>query len=174
MNTVMAQTSPSAAVSPKATTSPVTSVAVFKVDEIRVALAVETVERVTAAADLAPLPGAPTAVLGVANFHGVPIAVFDLRRRLGRAGRPQRLSDKWAIVRAAKRSLALVADEVEGVRQVPAAALLPAATLVPGARYLTEIATLPDGLIFIHDPDEFLSPQDERDLEKALSEIGRQ
>jgi chemotaxis signal transduction protein len=57
------------------------------------AVPIENVLEVAELGDLAPVPGAGAGVLGVGNFHGQVLPVFDLAHVLGipHEGRPPRL-----------------------------------------------------------------------------------
>lgn len=140
---------------------------VFCVEGQRHALRLAAVERVTPAAAVTPLPGAPAAVLGAIDVGGRILPVFSLRRRLGLPEQAPRLSDVFLIARSARRPVALLVDEVQAVRSAPAAAV-EAATIAPGLGTVQGLARLDDGLLLIHDLERFLSPEDERILEAAM------
>jgi purine-binding chemotaxis protein CheW len=144
-------------------------VVVFSVDGQRHALHVDAMQRVTPAAQVTPLPGAPSAVLGAIDVGGTLLPVFSLRRHLGLADRALRLSDVFLIARTTKRSVALLVDEVEAVRMAPAPAV-DVATLAPGVRGVDSVVRLDDGLLLIHDLERFLTDDEERALEAALRE----
>lgn len=142
---------------------------VFCVGGQRHALRVEAVERVTPAAEVTPLPGAPHVVLGAIDVAGRILPVFSLRRRLRLPDRPLQLSDVFLIARTARRAVALLVDSVQAVRTAPAAAV-DAAMLAPGLQTVEGVLRLDDGLLLIHDLEDFLSREDERALDAALRE----
>lgn len=140
---------------------------VFRVGGQRHALRMSVVERVTPAAEVTPLPGAPAAVLGAIDIGGTIVPVFSLRRRLGLRDLAMRLTDVFLIARTASRSVALLVDEVQAVRAAPVPAV-DAATIAPGLRTVQGLVPLDGGLLLIHDLERFLSPEDERVLEAAM------
>ena len=140
---------------------------VFMVEGTRYAVPLSAVERAYAMAAVSPLPGAPPAVLGMINLHGRPVAVIDPRRRLGLSPREYGLAAHLLIARTPRRTLAIPTDEVLGVVELDVAAVTPVAAVAPGLPP-AGIAALPDGLLFIHDLDAFLTPEEEGQIERAL------
>jgi purine-binding chemotaxis protein CheW len=144
---------------------------VFSVEGQLHALRLHCVERVTTAAQVTPLPGAPGVVLGAIDLAGRILPVLSLRRRLGLADRALRPSDAFLVARTARRSVALLVDAVEGVR-ASAAPVVDASTLAPGLRTVQGVVRLDDGLLLIHDLEAFLSGAEERALQSALRDAG--
>lgn len=141
---------------------------VFRVGEQRYALPLGAVERVFPMVAVAPLPQAPAVALGVINIHGRVTPVVDIRRRLGTPPREYGLADHLLLARTPRRTLAMPVDEVLGVREVAQAAVTQPTAVLPGIGQVAGIAALPDGLLFIHDLDTFLSLDEERQLAQAL------
>jgi len=144
---------------------------VFMVEGTRYAVSLSAVERAYAMPAVSPLPGAPAAVLGMINLHGRPVAVVDPRRRLGLPAREYGLAAHLLIARTPRRTLAIPTDEVLGVVELELAAMTPAAAVAPGLPP-AGIAALPDGLLFIHDLDAFLTPEEEGQIDRALEARG--
>src|SRR5688500_5027212 len=92
----------------------------FSLDEVRYALPLESVERVVRSVEITPLPDAPEVILGVINVRGRIIPVADIRSRFRLPPKDMTLEDKLIIARTARRSLAVVADEVSGVSEYDA------------------------------------------------------
>jgi purine-binding chemotaxis protein CheW len=141
---------------------------VFTLDEPRFALPLAAVDRVVHAVEVTPLPKAPAIILGVINAQGRVIPVVDMRRRFGLPGREINLDDRFIIARTARRLVALVADEVAGIRELGQRDLVSAAESLPFASHLQGVAKLEDGLVLITDLDAFLSLDEERLLDAAL------
>ena len=81
------------------------------------ALPVDHVLEVAELGDLAAVPGAPSAVLGVRNLRGQVLPVFDLAAVLGlpRDGAPARL----VVVEQGSLLAGLAIDEVHDVEELP-------------------------------------------------------
>lgn len=144
-------------------------VVVFTMDERRYGLPLSAVEGVVRMVDVTPLPQAPAIVLGVVNVRGRVIPVLDLRRRFRLPERGFALSDQLLIARTAARAVALVADAVAGVLEYSAGQAVAARDIIPGVEYTEGVVKLADGLVLIHDLDRFLSLEEERTLDAAMS-----
>lgn len=147
---------------------------IFVLDDQRYALRLSAVERVVRMVRITPLPEAPTVVPGVIDVAGRIIAVFDVRRRFSLPAREAGLDDRLLIARTARRTVALIADAVTGVRDCPERDIVAAGGVVPGAGQIAGIATLEGdpaqgGLVLIHDLDRFLDLDEERSLDQALA-----
>ena len=141
---------------------------VFLLDGQRYALPLAQVDRVVRAVAVAPLPKAPEIVLGVVDVQGQLIPLINLRRRFHLPERDIELSDQFIIASTARRTVALVADEVTGVVEVPETQVTAAGEVVPGLEYVAGVAKQEDGLILIHDLDTCLSLDEEQALREAL------
>lgn len=141
---------------------------VFRLGEQRYALPLEAVERIVRAVEVTPLPGAPAVVLGVIDVQGSVFPVLGIRRRFGLAEREVDPGDQFVLARAAGRTVVLVIDEALGVLEHPASAVIDAARLAPGAGQIRGVVRLEDGLVLIHDLENFLSLDEASALDEAL------
>ncbi len=147
-----------------------TNLVVFVLAGQRYAVHLSTVERSVRMVEITPLPQAPDIVFGVINLQGRIIPVLDLRSRFRLPERRPGLNDQLLIARTARRTVALVVDRVADVIDSPAGEEIAPATIVPGLEYVAGVVKLPDGLLFIHDLDGFLSLEEEEALDAALAE----
>jgi purine-binding chemotaxis protein CheW len=146
---------------------------VARVDEHRFALPLAAVERIVRAVAITPLPKAPPVVLGVIDVQGRVLPVLDLRRRFQRPSRPLRLTDQLSIVRTERRTVALLIDAAEGVIERSAGDIVAARDLDAGLDHLRGIVRVEDGLVLIHDLERFLSADEARALDEALTAQAR-
>lgn len=144
-----------------------TQLLVFQLDARLHAVPLAAVERVVAAVDVTPLPGAPAAVLGAIDLAGRIVPVFCLRRRFLLPVRPLSPADQFVVVRTPRRTLALVVDEVREVAD-SSGPWADAGVLAPGLEPFQGVARLPDGLLLIHDLERLLSADEEQALAGAL------
>lgn len=140
---------------------------VFSFGGARHAVPLGLVERVTLAAALTDLPGAPPGVLGVLDLQGQVLPVFDLRTRLQYAARPLSPEDQFLVVRSPRRLIALVIDEALGVAECGE----PQSLAVDTASPFRGTVRLPDGLVLVHDLERFLGADDERTLDEAMERL---
>jgi purine-binding chemotaxis protein CheW len=141
----------------------------FRLDERRYGLHLSQVQRAVRAVDATPLPRAPQIVSGVINLHGKVIPLLNLRRRLGFPEKEIGPDDQFIIARTSRRSVALVVDATIGVIEHPAEDIIAAGKILGRLEQIEGVVRLADGLLLIHDLDRFLSLDEERELEAAVS-----
>lgn len=149
-----------------------TSLVTFNVDQRRYAVPLTAVERILPARQPKPLRGTSRKILGLVQLPGQSIPVFSLRRHLGLEERRIESTDRLLIVRSGHRTLALVAEEIEGdlTRSIRergderrGAVAAPADGL--HAKGLVQVE---DGLRLIADVGRLLDAKDEFKLDRAL------
>ena len=143
----------------------------FRIDDARYALSLAAVERVFPMVAVSPLPKAPAVAIGVVNIRGAVIPVLDVGGRFGLPPRNWGPSAHLLVARTPRRIVALPVDEALGVIEVAEEAITPPAVVLPKTEYVSGIVALPDGLLFIHDLDAFLSLEEEERLDQALGEV---
>jgi purine-binding chemotaxis protein CheW len=145
------------------------SVVLLAVEELNLALNLDAVERVIRAIEIEPLPDAPRGVLGVINFQGRIIPVFDLRVRFGLPARDVMASDYLVIARMHSRSVALLVETVVGVVPGGQMQLIQSADILPEMESISGVIKFEGGLVFVHDLEKFLSYEDYEALQSALN-----
>jgi purine-binding chemotaxis protein CheW len=143
---------------------------ILKVGDLHVGLPLHQVERVFSAVALAPAPGGPDILLGLADVAGTWVPVADLARRLGLGASRIRASQAFILVHSARRRLILVVDEVLGQREIAAEDLAPRREVIPGSGTIDLVARQEEGVIWIQDVDRFLAWEEERSIEAVLAE----
>jgi purine-binding chemotaxis protein CheW len=127
------------------------------------------VERIVRAAQITPLPLAPTIILGALNLAGAVLPVFNVRRRFRLPERDIEPQDQFLIARTVHRTVVLVIDHAQGVLELPATAAVDAASITPARGQFSGVLRLEDGLVLIHDLELFLSPDEAHGLDVALN-----
>lgn len=139
---------------------------VFALDDQRYALSLSAADRVVRMVAITPLPNAPAGILGVVNFQGRVIPVFNLRSRFNLPERDIALTDQLIIAHTSRRVVALVVDAVMDVCE--AQNLVASGDVLARVQYVEGVVKRDDGLIFIHDLDTFLSLEEADTLDQAL------
>lgn len=148
--------------------TPALTLLCFTIADARYALALDRVVEVVPRLLLTPLPGAPASVTGAFSYRGTPLPAVDLRARLGHPPRPPERNDHFIVARSARRTLALVVDRVETLRDASPEDL--AATPFPDPS-VAGIVPLPDGLLLVYDLDAALSLDEERAVDAGLETL---
>lgn len=144
---------------------------VFSLDDQRYALPLARVLRSIRVVAVTMLPDAPAIVLGIIDLGGVVIPVINIRKRFNRPPREVRLSDHLIIATTGKRTVALLVDETKGVIEASPENCALAGEILPGLELVAGAVKLPDGLILIHDLERLLSLEEEKVIERALSNM---
>jgi purine-binding chemotaxis protein CheW len=116
-----------------------------------------------------PLPQSPEIVLGAIDLRGEIIPLFDFRARFGLPKRDVSANDQFVIARTSRRAVALVAEEVKGLAERDRADIVQAERVLPHLDQIEGAIELDQGLTLIHNLNRFLSLDEERELDKALS-----
>jgi len=140
----------------------------FSLDDRRFAVPLASVVRVERVVAATPLPQAPAIITGIVDFHGQVVPVADIRSRFGVPPRPIELKDQLLLLDTRKRTIAFLVDVVEGSVELPADCLVDTETILAGLEYVRGILKLEDGMVLIHDPESFLSLEEERTLDEAM------
>lgn len=143
-----------------------TGLLVFIIEDIRLAVDLDQVDRVVRAASLKPIPGAPANVLGLLNLNGIPVPVLSLRHKLKLEEREMETTDEIIILRRQEALLGLVVDDVEDVTNNAKVEKLPQAAELT---HLKGAFSINNGIVLLHDIEKFLSSNEELELAAALA-----
>lgn len=143
----------------------------FRLDHQRYALPLATVERVVQSVEVTPLPHAPTIVLGAINVHGRVLPVLNVRRRFLLPEREVVPTDWFLVAHTARRTVVLVIDQSDGLVERPQTEVIPSSDVTPGLAAFTGLVRLADGLVLIHDLDQFLSLDEAQTLDDAIEDL---
>ncbi len=142
---------------------------VFTLDGQRYALHLFAVERIIRVVEITPLPKAPEIVLGIINVGGQIIPVIDMRKSFRLPERELNLSDVLITAQTSRRTVALVADATGGVIEGSEQGVTAAGEILPHLEYVKGVVKLKDGMILINDLEKFLSLEEEKALDGAMS-----
>lgn len=141
---------------------------VFRIEEQRYALGLDTVERVIRAVAVTSVPEAPPFILGLVNIAGQVLSVVSLRACLGLPVRPLRPEDQFVIVRTSRCALALAVDEVRELRVIDAAQTIAAEEVLPKGQWKVQgLVNIEDDIVLIYDLEVLLNQGDQFSLLQA-------
>lgn len=146
-------------------------VVVFRVGGQEFAFDILQVERILRYEPPARLPKAPDFLEGVITYEGVPVPVFDLRKRFELAA-PLRDEVRLMVLGLDEQRVALIVDEVREVLRVDRAAINAPAPLVRGlaAAYIAGIITKAGRTIVMLQPGTLLTSTERLALTAAEME----
>jgi purine-binding chemotaxis protein CheW len=146
---------------------------IFCLDNQKYALPLPDVKRVVRALEIKPLPKAPEIVLGVIRIEGQIIPVINIRKRFRLPEREIDPKDRFIIADTSKNLVALVVDDVRGVKKSKREEKVKAEKILPGIKYIEGVVKLDDDMAFIHDLGKFLSLEEEKKLDDAIEKAGK-
>ena len=145
----------------------------FNLDDQKYALFLSAVIRIIRVVEIIRLPKAPEIVLGVINMHGLIIPVFDIRKRFQLPQREIQLDHQLIVGTTSKRTVALLVDSVSDVIEISEEKIIAGEKILPGMEYVEGVVKTEDGMILIHDLEQFLSLQEEKVLHEAMEEFNQ-
>jgi len=144
---------------------------IFKLDERTFALSINSIKRIALAVEVTPLPESPGIVLGVINVNGQIIPVVSIRRRFGLEEKAIGLMDHFVIAKTSTRTVAIVVDDVVGIQRIALKSQVSKDAVLPEMKHVKGIIKIDGNIIMIHDIDDFLSLEESRAVEKALTKM---
>jgi purine-binding chemotaxis protein CheW len=94
-----------------------------------------------------------------------------MRKRFGLLEPETRLSDQLIVADTATRRVALVVNSVTGVLERTTEDFTEAEKIVAGGQYVEGITRLEDGILFIHNLEQFLSKKEGEQLDGLLVQV---
>lgn len=144
-----------------------TSLLIFTIEGIRIAVDLQFVERVVRAAALTAIPGAPDTVMGMLNLNGTPVPIVNLRKKLNLGDRELDTNDEIVIFKRGHALLGAVVDDVEDVKQVKNTDMTPVAREAD-LPHLIGTVNLLNGIVLVHNIENFLNAKEESQLANAI------
>ncbi len=136
---------------------PTKSLVGFKVGDVTYAVSIFAVREIIKPLSIVPIPNAPFAVSGVAEYRRHVVPVVQLRERFGLEPRLATKRTKWVVVDVSlegtgRENVALVVDDVTEVFGTYGANLLPPPALGDGdTRGILGVTQRGDELVFVLD-----------------------
>jgi len=142
----------------------------FQVDDLRFALPIEAVERISRIVEITPLPKAPKVVIGVIDVQGRVIPVVDIRKRFNLTERKMRLTDHIVICNTSKRTVAILVDSVSDIVETDQQNRIAREEILSEMEYLKGVVRTQDGILLVQDLEKLLSFEEEKELERAVEQ----
>ena len=145
----------------------------FRVAGQEFAFNIFQVERILRYESPAPLPKAPDFLEGVLQYQGGPVAVIDLRKRLGVAA-PLKDDTRIIVLDWDGGRIGVVVDAVTEVMQIAAGEVNPPPPIVKGlaAEYITGLVGREARTVIVLNTGKLLASKEKLALATALKEPG--
>ena len=140
----------------------------FKLDSETYGINVMQVQEVLRYSEIAPVPGAPTYVLGIINLRGNVVTVIDTRQRFGL--NPADISDntRIVIIEAEKQVIGILVDSVAEVVYLKNSEIDDAPNVVidDSARFIQGVSNREGELLILVDLNQLLSDDEWDELKQ--------
>jgi purine-binding chemotaxis protein CheW len=128
-------------------------VVAFMLDGQRYALPIGRVREIQQIVAFSDVPAGGSGVVGMVNLRGHVIPAVDMRKLLGLPSREYNLETPMVIAETRGKLVAMIADEVNDVFELPPGCVQDAPTLHQLSSKMIGVARLEDGLVYVLDLD---------------------
>ena len=141
---------------------PVIQLVTFRLKDESYGINVMQVQEVLRVSEIAPVPGAPSYVLGIINLRGNVVTVIDTRARFGLPSAERDDRSRIVIVESQQQVVGMLVDGVAEVVELRHSEIgsAPSVGGDEGARYIQGVASRGDDLLIVVDLNKLLSADD--------------
>lgn len=138
---------------------PVIQLVTFRLKGETYGINVMKVQEVLRVSEIAPVPGAPSYVLGIINLRGNVVTVIDTRNRFGLPSTEVDDSSRIVIIESEKQVVGILVDAVAEVVDLHTSEIDSAPNVgnEENSRYIQGVASRGDGLLILVDLDKLLT-----------------
>jgi purine-binding chemotaxis protein CheW len=145
---------------------PVTQFVTFILMDEVYGINVMQVQEVLRVTEIAPVPGAPSYVLGIVNLRGNVVTVIDTRKRFGLASTELDDSSRIIVIESERQVVGILVDAVAEVvelreNEIDAA---PNVGTEESSRYIQGVATQEDRLLILVDLNKLLTDEEWQEI----------
>ncbi len=147
------------AASENAQNDPVLQFVTFMLQEEIYGINVMQVQEVLRVTEIAPVPGAPSYVLGIINLRGNVVTVVDTRSRFGLASTPIDDASRIVIIESEEQVVGILVDSVAEVVLLRESEIdsAPNVGSDESSRYIQGVATRDDKLLIVVDLNKLIT-----------------
>ncbi|HHJ80525.1 MAG TPA: chemotaxis protein CheW [Candidatus Tenderia electrophaga] len=145
--------------SEQAENNPVTQWVTFRLEDETYGVNVMQVQEVLRMTEIAPVPGAPSYVLGIINLRGNVVTVMDTRSRFALPPHEADDATRIVIIEAEDQVVGIMVDSVAEVVYLKQSEIEVAPNVgnEESSRYIQGVANRDDGLLILVDLDKLLT-----------------
>jgi purine-binding chemotaxis protein CheW len=149
-------------VSEGAVRDPVIQLVTFRLQEETYGINVMQVQEVLRVSEIAPVPGAPSYVLGIINLRGNVVTVIDTRSRFGLPSTEIDDASRIVIIESDKQVVGILVDSVAEVVELRTTEIDSAPNVgnEESSRYIQGVASRDDDLLILVDLNRLLTEEE--------------
>ena len=138
----------------------------FRLENEKYGINVMQVQEVLRVTEIAPVPGAPSYVLGIINLRGNVVTVIDTRSRFGLASAEMDDSTRIVIIEAEEQVVGILVDSVAEVVDLKSSEIetAPNVGTEESAKFIQGVASHDDELLILVDLNKLLSDEEWSDM----------
>lgn len=138
----------------------------FRLENETYGINVMQVQEVLRYTEIAPVPGAPSYVLGIINLRGNVVTVIDTSNRFGLNGLEVTDDSRIVIIEAEKQVIGILVDSVAEVVYLRRSEIdsTPNIGTEESAKFIQGVSNRNDQLLILVDLDKLLSEEEWRDI----------
>lgn len=149
--------------------NPVMRWVTFRLDKEKYCVNVMQVQEVLRITEIAPVPGAPSYVLGIINLRGNVVTVVDTRRRFGLSPKDNDEASRIVIIEVNSNVIGMLVDSVADVVDLHKSEIetAPNVGTDESSKYIQGVASRENELLIVVDLNKFLSEEEWGDMTAA-------
>lgn len=138
----------------------------FELEDETYGINVTDVREVLRFTEIAPVPGAPSYVIGIINLRGNVVTVIDTRKRFGLSQKEVDDQSRIVIIEVDGQEVGILVDSVAEVVDIKTSAIEPAPNVgnEETSRYITGVTSMDGELLIIVDLKKILSEAELQDV----------
>jgi len=146
---------------------PVMQWVTFCLGDEKYGINVMQVQEVLRISEIAPVPGAPSYVLGIINLRGNVVTVIDTRNRFGLPSKEPDDASRIVIIETDKHIIGILVDSVAEVVEMRASEIETAPNVgnEENAKYIQGVTSRDNKLLILVDLNKFLSEDEKAELD---------
>jgi len=139
----------------------------FRLGEEKYGINVMQVQEVLRVSEIAPVPGAPSYVLGIINLRGNVVTVIDTRNRFGLMSKEQDDQTRIVIIETDQHIIGIMVDSVAEVVDLRASEIETAPNVGndESSKYIQGVTSRDNELLILVDLNKFLSDEENSELD---------
>ena len=146
---------------------PVMQWVTFRLGDEKYGINVMQVQEVLRITEIAPVPGAPTYVLGIINLRGNVVTVIDTRNRFGLMFKETDDSSRIVIIETEDHIIGILVDSVAEVVELRASEMETAPNVGndESSKYIQGVTSIENELLILVDLNKFLSDEEKSEMD---------
>ena len=139
----------------------------FRLSDEKYGINVMQVQEVLRITEIAPVPGAPSYVLGIINLRGNVVTVIDTRNRFGLMPKETDDASRIVIIETERHIIGILVDSVAEVVELRGSEIETAPNVgnEESSKYIQGVTSSDNELLILVDLNKFLSEEEQSELD---------